>query len=121
MMKHFLLLSAFLCILLLQNSAQVTASNHSVLCSLPAPSHLSLVGSGTSCSSSWSTVSGAANYQLDVLDLTTSQSVYRGVEASTSKSVGGLTSGHTYRFTVAAMCSDASTSDYIISDELIII
>ena len=98
--------------LTLQENNSISAS-----CSLPAPAYLNLSRVSTnSINASWASVSDAIGYKVTVYELDGGTPIYltESEVGGTSITLGGLPSGVGYRFTVAAICSGSSVSDFII-------
>ena len=89
-------------------------------CDLPAPSSFNAERTGSSTASlDWSSVSAAISYHLLVYDLSNQTLISSTVEYGTSKSLTGLNSGVIYRCVIASMCSGASTSSFIIAEDIL--
>lgn len=90
-------------------------------CSLPAPGTFYANRVSTnSVDLSWSPVSGAIAYKITVYELDGGTPVYltESEAGGTSRTQSGVPSGVGYRFTVAAICSGNSTSDFIITNDI---
>lgn len=84
-------------------------------CALPAPGTFSGQKTGNSTAFlEWSTVSGAVAYRLMVYNEDTHTLVSNTVEYGTSKNLSSLVSGTTYHCVLASICSEGTTSDFII-------
>lgn len=95
------------------------ASAPALTCTLPAPSSLSAVRTGsTTASVEWSAVTGAVSYSLKVYDQNTNALVSSTVVSGTGATVSGLESGRTYRVEMASMCSAGSISEFVIVDDV---
>lgn len=89
-------------------------------CSLPAPAFFDAdrLDAGAALLT-WSPVSGAASYRLTVYHLVTQEVVSNTVEYGASKSLGGLEAGQSYRAVLASICYGGTTSDFVISEDII--
>lgn len=86
-------------------------------CNLPAPSYLnSQVTSTSTADLNWSSVSGAYAYFLVVTD--NGSPFLQATVFGTTRTLAGLTTGHTYHCTVASMCNGSEVSDYIIAYDI---
>lgn len=80
-------------------------------CSLSAPASLNgLVTSTTSATLSWPSVSGAYGYRVKVQTVPDGNPVSDFLTFNLTASLNGLTTGATYRCTVAAVCADNQDS-----------
>ncbi len=84
---------------------------HQDPCSLSAPASLNgTVTSPSSASLSWPSVSGAYGYRVRVQTVPAGETVGDFLSFNLSASLSGLTTGATYRCTVAAVCADNQDS-----------
>ena len=89
-------------------------------CQLPAPATFQATRtSGTTAALEWAVVQGAASYQVAVYDLGSLELVHNSTVTGTSTSLNGLETGKTYRYLLAANCSNGEASSAFIIDDII--
>ncbi len=100
-------------------------------CDLPAPLNLQITGlTPNSVTAVWQDVAGAVGYQVTVIKVSTSQTIFTGQIYSTFITVGNLLSQTSYELKVQAIApggcispntaSAAFTTPFIIIDEIIV-
>ena len=100
--------------------AFVQSHSGTLACTLPAPAAFTAERtSQTTAALEWSPVNGAASYRLVVYDLDTWELVSSTTEYGTTKNLNGLAPGARYRCTLASMCGDGTTSEFVISDNVL--
>lgn len=121
MLKHCFSVLAVLIMFLPGNAvptSTVPALTKMGSCNLTAPSTFTAVWrNSTTASLNWSSVSGATAYHLEVYD--TNGLVSSTTEYGTSKNVGGLNNAESYTCRLSSICGDNTTSEFIITADVV--